>query len=59
MPIIVVVLGPPVVPIDEKPGGAMSHDGSFDRLVSIQVSFVGWRMHHAYALSKIDVNSVV
>ena len=40
MPIIVVVLGPPIVPIDEiqmmpcLTGGAMSHDGSFDRFVS-------------------------
>ena len=50
MPIMVALLGPSVAPVDEV------HDGSFDHSVSSQVFFVGWRMHHACALSKIDQN---
>ena len=37
-----------------SPDEAMFHDGNFDHSVSSRVFFVGWRMHHACALSKID-----
>ena len=37
-----------------NPGGAMSHDGSFDRLVSSRMFSVEWRKHHACLLSRND-----
>ena len=39
-----------------NPGGAMSHDGSFDLLDAGREFCVGWRMHHTCALSNNDLN---
>ena len=38
-----------------NPDEAMFHDGNFDQSVASRLYFVGWRMHHACALSKTGV----
>ena len=43
----------------QNPDEAMFHDGNYDHLVSSQVFSVGWRMHHAYSLSKNVESQVV
>ena len=59
LPIMVALPGPSVAPVDAIQDEAMFHDGNFDQSVASQVVFVGWRMHHACALSNIDRNPVV
>ena len=59
VPIIIVVLGPPVVPIDEIQVEPCLMMAAFIRWSQAKCFFVGWRMHHACALSKNDENPVV
>ena len=42
-----------------SPDEAMFHDDNADHSVSSRVFFVGWRMHHAYSLSKSVENPVM
>ena len=42
-----------------SPGEAMIRDGNFDRWDVNRAFSVGWRMHHANALSKNGENPVV
>ena len=57
--LLINVLRGPVVPISRNPDEATFRDGSFDRWDVNKAFSVGWRMHHAYALSKNVENPVV
>ena len=43
----------------QNPGDATFRDGSIDHLVSSQAFSTGWRMHHAYSLSRIAESQAV